>query len=256
MNIVVLVKHVPDSAGDRRFTDDGLLDRELSDGRLSELDEYAVEQALLLAAQHPGSQVTHLTMGPDEASDALRKALAMGGDRGVHVSDQRLAGADYLTTSLVLAKAVQALGYDLVVCGMASTDGAGSVVPAMLAERLGVAHCTLAAQLDLDGSLLTIRRDGDRGSEQLSTALPAVASVTDRSGEPRYPTFKGILAAKKKPVLTWDLSDLGLDDAHPGLVPATRVLATVPRPARQRGTVVTDEGQGAAQLADFLAAHK
>ena len=256
MKIVVLVKHVPDTAGERRFTDTGLLDRAGDDGRLCELDEYAVEQALRLAESLPHASVSYLTMGPADAADSLRKALAMGGDEAVHVCDEHLAGADYLTTSLILATTIQALGFDLVLTGMASTDGGGGVLPAMLAQRLGIAQLTLAAQLELADGVVRVRRDGDRGSEQLAAALPAVVSVTDRSGEARYPTFKGVLAAKKKPVQTWTLAELGLEADDPALSPATRVLGVTARPARTAGTVVHDEGVAAAQLADFLAARQ
>ena len=257
MKIVVLVKHVPDTAGERRLTPDGVLDRAGSDGRLCELDEYAAEQALRLADEQPGTKITYLTMGPADATDSLRKALAMGGDEAVHVCDGRLASADFLTTSLVLATAVQAIGADLVLAGMASTDGAGGVLPAMLAQRIGAAQVTLAAQLEVADGVIKARRDDERGSMLLSAPLPAVVSVTDRSGEPRYPTFKGVLAAKKKPVHTWTLDELGLDAAsEPALLPSTQVLTVTERPARQAGTVVVDQGGAAAQLADFLATRR
>jgi electron transfer flavoprotein beta subunit len=253
MKIVVLVKHVPDTAGERRLTEAGTLDRAGADGRLCELDEYAIEQALRVADELPGTHVAYLTMGPADAAESLRKALAMGGDEAVHICDERLAGADYLTTSLILAKTVQALGFDIVLTGMASTDGAGGVLPAMLAQRLDAAQITCAAQLEVADGFIRGRRDDERGSMLLSARLPAVVSVTDRSGEPRYPTFKGVRAAKKKPLHTWTLDELGFDAAEPALSPATQVLAVTERPARQAGTVVVDEGGAAAQLAGFLA---
>ncbi len=198
-----------------------------------------------------------VTVGPEDAKDALRKALSMGADRAVHVEDDGLHGSDVMGTSLVLAKAVEKAGYDLVVCGMASTDGVMGVLPALLAERLGVPQVTLLSEVAVDGGVVTGRRDGDIASEQLRASLPAVVSVTDQSGEARYPSFKGIMAAKKKPVESLDLDDLGLDADEVGLAGAwTAVDSATERPARTAGTIVKDEGEGGRQLAGFLAGQK
>lgn len=257
LRIVVCVKYVPDATGDRRFADDLTLDREDVDGLLSELDEYAVEQALQIADGADGAEITVVTVGPEDAKDALRKALSMGADRAVHVEDEGLHGSDVMGTSLVLAKAVEKAGYDLVVCGMASTDGVMGVLPALLAERLGVPQVTLLSEVAVDGGVVTGRRDGDVASEQLRASLPAVVSVTDQSGEARYPSFKGIMAAKKKPVESLDLDDLGLDADEVGLAGAwTAVDSATERPARTAGTIVKDEGEGGRQLAGFLAGQK
>ncbi|MEV5262687.1 electron transfer flavoprotein subunit beta/FixA family protein [Streptomyces anulatus] len=257
LRIVVCVKYVPDATGDRRFADDLTLDREDVDGLLSELDEYAVEQALQIADGADGAEITVVTVGPEDAKDALRKALSMGADRAVHVEDDGLHGSDVMGTSLVLAKAVEKAGYDLVVCGMASTDGVMGVLPALLAERLGVPQVTLLSEVAVDGGVVTGRRDGDIASEQLRASLPAVVSVTDQSGEARYPSFKGIMAAKKKPVESLDLDDLGLDADEVGLAGAwTAVDSATERPARTAGTIVKDEGEGGRQLAEFLAGQK
>src|SRR6478609_1881671 len=167
MNIVVLVKYVPDATADRRFEQDFTVDRVEVDGLLSELDEYAVEQALQLKERRPDDaiEVTALTVGPEKAVDAVRKALQMGADKGVHVLDDAVAGSDYLGTSLVLAKAVEKIkadaGADLVICGMASTDASGSVVPAMLAERLGMPQVTLASVVESQGDQVRIKRDNE-----------------------------------------------------------------------------------------------
>jgi electron transfer flavoprotein beta subunit len=253
VNIVVCVKHVPDATADRGFTPELTVDRAGVDCRLSELDEYAVEQALRVAEGVPGSSVTFLTMGPAAAVEAVRKALSMGGDAGVHVVDDALPGSDYAATSAVLAAAARSIGFDLLVCGMASTDGGGSVVPAMLAERLHVAQLTLAGELAVAEETVTIRRDGDAATERVSARLPAVVSVTDQTGEARYPSFKGIMAAKKKPVQTWSLADIGVDPETVGAAAATtRVLEVTRRPSRQAGTVITDEGDGGRRLAAFL----
>jgi electron transfer flavoprotein beta subunit len=267
MNIVVCVKYVPDATGDRRFEADNTVDRVGVDGLLSELDEYAVEQALqikekLASAGDGDTEVTVLTVGPERAADAIRKALQMGADKGVHVVDDAVAGSDALATSLVLAEAVRKIdaegGWDLVVCGMASTDGGMGVVPAMLSERLGVPGTTLGSAIEVDGDTVTIRRDGDTATVTVQGRLPLVLSVTDQTGEARYPSFKGIMAAKKKPVQTWSLADLGVDASQVGLDAAyTQVLAAEPRPPRTAGEIVKDEdGSGAKALVDFLASKK
>ncbi|MFH9262761.1 electron transfer flavoprotein subunit beta/FixA family protein [Streptomyces sp. NPDC017546] len=257
LRIVVCVKYVPDATGDRRFADDLTLDREDVDGLLSELDEYAVEQALQIADGADDAEITVVTVGPEDAKDALRKALSMGADKAVHVEDDDLHGSDVMGTSLVLAKAVERTGYDLVICGMASTDGVMGVLPALLAERLGVPQVTLLSEVSVAGGVVTGRRDGDTASEQLEASLPAVVSVTDQSGEARYPSFKGIMAAKKKPVESLDLEDLELDADEVGLAGAwTAVDSATERPARTAGTVVKDEGEGGKQLAEFLAGQK
>ncbi|MEV5508495.1 electron transfer flavoprotein subunit beta/FixA family protein [Streptomyces orinoci] len=257
LRIVVCVKYVPDATGDRHFAEDLTVDRDDVDGLLSELDEYAVEQALQIAEEADDAEITVLTVGPEDAKDALRKALSMGADKAVHVEDDDLHGTDALGTSLVLAKAVEHIGYDLVISGMASTDGGMGVVPAMLAERLGVPQVTLLSEVAVADGKVTGRRDGDAASEQLEASLPAVVSVTDQSGEARYPSFKGIMAAKKKPVQTLDLSDLGIEAEEVGLEGSwTKVDEAAERPARTAGTVVKDEGEGGKQLAAFLAERK
>ena len=215
LRIVVCVKYVPDATGDRRFADDHTTDREGVDGLLSELDEYGVEQALRIAEAHGDAEVTVLTVGPDDAKDALRKALSMGADKAVHVNDDNIHGSDVMATSAIVAKALERTGFDLVVGGMASTDG-----------TMGV--------------------------------LPAVVSVTDQSGEARYPSFKGIMAAKKKPVAEVTLADLGIDAGDVGIDAAwTKVAGFEARPPRSAGTIVNDEdGTGADQLVEFLAGQK
>jgi electron transfer flavoprotein beta subunit len=261
MNIVVCVKYVPDATADRRFEADNTVDRVGVDGLLSELDEYAVEQALQIKENLGDAEetvVTVLSVGPDNAADAIRKALQMGADKGVHVVDDAIAGSDALSTSLVLAEAIKKLPHDLVVCGMASTDGGLGIVPAMLSERLGVPGVTLGSEINVDGDKVSIRRDGDTATETIEGTLPLVLSVTDQSGEARYPSFKGIMAAKKKPVETFTLGDLGVSGDQVGLAAAwTAVEATEARPPRTAGEIVKDEdGSGAKALVDFLASKK
>jgi electron transfer flavoprotein beta subunit len=181
----------------------------------------------------------------------------MGADKAVHVNDDDIHGTDVIGTSAILAKALEKTGYDLVVCGMASTDGTMGVVPALLAERLGVPQVTLLSEVTVEGGLVKGRRDGDAATEQLEASLPAVISVTDQSGEARYPSFKGIMAAKKKPVESLDLDDLGIEADEVGLAGSWTAVDTIAaRPARTAGTIVKDEGEGGKQLAEFLAAQK
>jgi electron transfer flavoprotein beta subunit len=267
MNIVVCVKYVPDAQSDRTFNEsDNTTDRVGVDGLLSELDEYAVEAGLKLVEGAAGegaeeSMVTVLTVGPDAAADAVKKALQMGAHAGVHVNDEAIHGSDAVATSLILAEAIKKIGSlhstDLILTGMASTDGTMGVVPAMLAERLGLPQVTLASELTVEGGTATIRRDGDVASETIAASLPALVSVTDQINEPRYPSFKGIMAAKKKPVETWTLADLGLDAGSVGLAAAwTKVESFAKRPPREKGQIVTDEGDGGTRLAEFLTAQK
>lgn len=265
MNIVICVKYVPDATADRHFESDNTVDRVGVDGLLSELDEYAVEQALQLKEKNAGGDggeettVTALTVGPEAASAAIKKALQMGADKGVHVVDDAIAGSDSPATSQVLAAAIKKIGdVDVVICGMASTDATMSVIPAMLAERLDLPQVTLGSVIESQGKEFRIKRDGDTSTEVIGATAPLVLSVTDQSGEARYPSFKGIMAAKKKPQETWSLSDIGVDAAEVGLDAAwTKVEDTDERPPRTAGEIVTDEGgSGAKALVEFLASKK
>ena len=261
LNVVVAVKYVPDASLERTFEpDDHTVDRVAGSGRCSELDEYAVETALTLVAHVGAGMVTAVTIGPPTASGALKKALQMGVDAGVHVSDEAIAGSDAPATSRVLAAAITRIGadtpVDLVVCGMASTDSAMSVLPAMLAERLGWPQATLAHEVvlsDADESAVTVKRDGETSTQTITAALPAVISVTDQANQPRYPSLKSIMAARKKVVTTWSLADVGVDPGEVGLAAAwTTVLTATARPPRTAGRRVQDEGNGGSQLVDFL----
>ncbi|EON24459.1 MULTISPECIES: electron transfer flavoprotein subunit beta/FixA family protein [Nocardioides] len=261
MNIVVCVKYVPDATADRQFESDNTVDRVGVDGLLSELDEYAVEQALQIKEKAGEGEhtVTALCVGPEKAVDAARKALQMGADAAVHVVDDAIAGSDAVATSLVLAKAIEKIGSpDLIVCGMASTDASMSVVPAMLAERLNLPQVTLASVVEAQGDQVRIKRDNEGSTEVIGATLPIVLSVTDQTGEARYPSFKGIMAAKKKPLETLSLADLGVEADQVGLSVAwSQVEDTTARPPRTAGEIVTDEdGSGAVALADFLASKK
>jgi electron transfer flavoprotein beta subunit len=256
MNIVVCVKYVPDAQADRRFTSsDNTTDRSV-DGLLSELDEYAVEEGLKLAEASDG-KLTVLTVGPAEATDAVRKALQMGAHEAVHVLDDAIHGSDSIATSKVLAAAIGKLEFDIVLTGMASTDGTMSVVPAMLAERLSLPQVTYASELTIENGVARIRRDGDTSTEIIEATLPALISVTDQINEPRYPSFKGIMAAKKKPLQTWSLEDLGLSADEVGLSAAWSTVDDITaRPPRTAGQIVVDEGDGGTKLVEYLAGAK
>ena len=258
MNIVVCVKQVPDTAAERRLRPgDATLDRESVDGLINELDEYAIEEALQIKEKNDGSEVTVLTMGPEKAGESIRKALSMGADKAVHLTDDALAGSDVLGTSYALAQVLQNIGFDLVVVGAESTDARMGAMAAMLAERLGVPQLSLASKVEIDGDQVTIHRQSEDGYWTVQGHLPAVIGVVEKINEPRYPSFKGIMAAKKKPVQTLSLAGAGIDASLVGLAhAATEVADFAERPPRQAGTIVKDEGDGGAKAAEFLAASK
>jgi electron transfer flavoprotein beta subunit len=267
MKIVVLVKQVPDSGAERNLrSDDNTVDRASANNVINEMDEYAIEEALRLREAH-GGEVTILTMGPERATECIRKALQMGPDKAVHVVDDALHGSCALATSKVLAAAVRTLEPDLILAGAEATDARGQVIPHMLAERLGVAALTGARKLTVDtsqpasgasgGAALTIERQTEEGYEVVTAATPAVVSVWDTINEPRYPSFKGIMEAKKKPVQTVSLADLGISPDEVGLAGSSSVVVdAAKRPPRQGGTRVVDEGDGGVKLVEFLASEK
>ncbi len=257
MNIVVCVKQVPDTWAERTLRpEDSRLDRASVDGVINELDEYAIEEGLRLAEAH-GGEVTILTMGPEKASESIRKALSMGADKAVHLVDDALEGSDALATSLALATVLQRTGFDLVILGSESTDARTGLLAAMLAERLGCAQLSLASKVEVDGTAIAIHRQADYGYDKVEATLPAVVSVVEKINEPRYPSFKGIMAAKKKPVEVLSIADAGIDPAQVGLgAAATEVVSFSKRPPREAGTIVKDEGDGGVKAADFLAAQK
>ena len=199
MNIVVLVKQVPDTYSERKLSDaDHTLDRAAADAVLDEINERAVEEALQIK-EAQGGEVTVISVGPDRATDAIRKALSMGADAAVHVSDDALHGADILQTANVLVKAIGTVeGVELVIAGNEATDGVGGAVPAIVAELLGWPQLTHARKVELDGTTVKVERETtDEGLSKLEASLPAVISVSEKINEPRYPSFKGIMAAKK-----------------------------------------------------------
>ncbi|TCO57237.1 electron transfer flavoprotein subunit beta/FixA family protein [Actinocrispum wychmicini] len=257
-NIVVLVKQVPDTYSERKLASaDHTLDRASADAVLDEINERAVEEALQIK-EAQGGEVTVLTAGPDRATDAIRKALSMGADKAVHVSDEALHGADIIQTAKVLAKAVGTVdGYDLIIAGNESTDGVGGAIPAMLAELLGLPQLTHARKVEIAGGTVKVERETDTGRQFLEASLPAVVSVGEKINEPRYPSFKGIMAAKKKPVSTLTVADLGIDGGEVGLGNAfTAVTESAPKPPRSAGQRITDEGDGGSKIAEYLVSQK
>jgi len=198
-----------------------------------------------------------VTMGPEKASESVRKALSMGADKAVHLVDDALAGSDALQTSYALAQVLQSIGFDLVVLGAESTDARMGAMAAMLAERLGVAQLSLASKVEIDGSHVRVNRQSEDGYWVVESDLPAVISVMEKINEPRYPSFKGIMAAKKKPMQVLSLAEAGIDSSLVGLAnAATEVVDFTERPPRQAGTIVKDEGDGGTKAAEFLAAGK
>ncbi|HVQ89468.1 MAG TPA: electron transfer flavoprotein subunit beta/FixA family protein [Mycobacteriales bacterium] len=257
MNIVVLVKQVPDTWAERRLSDsDKTLDRDSVDAVINEIDEYAVEEGLRLK-EAQGGTVTVLTMGPARATETIRKALSMGADKAVHVTDDALAGSDAIQTAEAVAAALGTVEWDLVIAGSESTDARMSVLAALLSEKLGVPQLSGARKVTVEGGTVTIERQREDGYDRVQGDMPAVVSVVEKINEPRYPSFKGIMAAKSKPVTTLTVADLGLDPATVGLANAgSEVVDFSLRPPRQAGQIVKDEGDGGTKLAEFLAAQK
>jgi len=258
VKIAVCVKQVPDTWAEKKLKDgSGILDRESVEGVMNELDEYAVEEALKITEADGGGEVVVVSMGPERAGEAVRKALSMGADSGIHLVDDGLVGSDSVATSYALAKVLDGRGFDLIIFGSESTDARMSVVPAMVAERLGLAQLTFANKVEVAGGNVTIDRVTDNGLETITAATPAVVSVVEKINEPRYPSFKGIMAAKKKPVETLSVGDAGIDAGQVGIGAAwSKVDSFAARPPKAAGVVVQDEGNGGVAIADFLSAQK
>lgn len=253
MKIIALVKQVPDTWGERVLdTQTGILDRGASDAIIDEINERALEVALQYKDDNKDAEVVALAVGPKGATDTLRKALAMGADSAIHVLDDSLAGADLAFTATVIAAAAQRAGFDAIIAGNESTDGRGGVIPAILAEKLGLPQVTYLDSVELSADGVRGERATEYGTLEVSSSLPAVISVTERAAEPRFPNFKGIMSAKKKPLETVSLSDLGV--SAPGA--KSVVLNVAERPERSAGTKITDDGTAATQLVEYLAANR
>ncbi|HWF58329.1 MAG TPA: electron transfer flavoprotein subunit beta/FixA family protein [Candidatus Dormibacteraeota bacterium] len=254
MNVVVCVKQVPDpnSAGQLDASNHNLKrDGELV---LDPGDEFGVEAGLQLAEKH-GGEVTVISMGPERGLDTVRKALAMGAARGVLISDDSLAGSDALTTAKVLAAAIRKQEFDVVITATESTDGYTGVVPQMLAGLLDIPAVTFAKSVSYEGDILRVERQTETGIEVVDAKLPVVVSVTAGVNEPRYPSLKGIMGAKQKPLDRPSLADLGVEGL--GGASAGQEITTVEAaPVRAAGEIVQDDGEAAKRIVDFLAEKK
>ena len=259
-NIVVLIKQVPDTWSERRLTDgDYTLDREAADAVLDEINERAVEEALQIREREGGEgSVTVLTAGPERANEAIRKALSMGADKAVHLKDEGLHGSCVVQTAWALARALGAIeGTELVIAGNEATDGSGGAVPAIIAEYLGLPQLTHVRKLSVEDGKVTGERETDDGVFALEATLPAVVSVNEKINEPRFPSFKGIMAAKKKEVTVLTLAEIGVENDEVGLDNAgSKVLASTPKPPKTAGEKVTDEGEGGNEIAKYLGGQK
>lgn len=255
MKVVVLAKQVPDTWSDRKIDlKSGMLDREASAPVPDEINERALENALQFKDSSKDTEIVVVAMGPEDAGKTLRKLLSMGADSAVLVSDDALAGSDMVQTARVLAAAVGKLGaVDLVVAGNAATDGRGGMVPAMVAEILGWPVLPSLDEVTIASDAVSGVTQVDGGVLRLSSVLPAVVSVTEKSADARFPNFRAIMAAKKKPLVSWSLDDVGIA-ATPEV--ASVMVSASARPAKQAGPKVVDDGTAAAQLAEFLAAKR
>ncbi len=260
-NIVVLIKQVPDTWSERKLSDgDYTLDRDAADAVLDEINERAVEEALLIKEKEgdAAGTVTVLTAGPERATEAIRKALSMGADKAVHLLDPGLHGSDMVQTGWALARALGAIeGTELVIAGNEATDGTGGAVPAIIAEYLGLPQLTHLRKVTVEGGKITGERETDEGVFTVEASLPAVISVNEKINEPRFPSFKGIMAAKKKEVTTLTLAEIGVEADEVGLANAgSKVLSSTPKPPKTAGEKITDEGEGGKKIAEYLVAQK
>ena len=257
-NIVVLIKQVPDTYSERKLSDgDFTLDREAADAVLDEINERAVEQALQIK-EADGGEVTVLCAGPDRATEAIRKALSMGADKAVHLNDEALHGSDVVQTAWAIANVLGTIeGTELVICGNEATDGRMGALPAILAEYLGLPQVTHMRTLEVAGGTVKGERETDEGIFEIEASLPCVVSVNEKINEPRFPSFKGIMAAKKKPLDVITLADTNVEAGQVGKDnAASQVTSSTPKPPRTAGEKVTDEGEGGNDIAKYLVAQK
>ncbi|MEY2406035.1 MAG: electron transfer flavoprotein beta subunit [Acidimicrobiaceae bacterium] len=252
MNIAVCVKQIPDPAEPGKLKADNTLDRS---GKLilDESDSYGVEMALQLVDKAGGGEVTLISMVPNSETSGLRTALAMGAAKAVLVSDEALAGAGALDTAKVLAAAIKRTEFDLVLAATESSDGYTGTVPEQIAAVLGLPSVTFAKHIEIDGSTVKVQRQTESGYDEVETPMPAVVSVTAGVVEPRYPSFKGIMAAKSKPVDEVKVADLGLDASIVGWAGAGQEIVAVDQAEeRQAGEIIEDDGEGFQKIVSYL----
>jgi electron transfer flavoprotein beta subunit len=253
MNVAVCLKQIPDPANP------GKLDPEtktlVREGKLimDDSDSYGVEMALQLVTAAGSGEVTLVSMAPNDEVSGMRNGLAMGAHRGVLVSDPALKGSDALSTAKVLAAAIKRNEVDLVLCATESTDGYTGTMPVQLAELLGLPSVTFAKHVEIAGETVKVQRQTESGYDEVESPLPAVVTVTAGVVEPRYPSFKGIMAAKNKPVETLTVADLGLDAGQVGQGGSGQEITSVQEAeARQAGEIIEDEGEAFEQIVAFL----
>ena len=249
MNVVVLAKYVPNPNGVPEMGSDFRLKREGVEGALDPGDEHAVEAALQFA-EATGGEVTVVSMGPDVALAGVRRALSMGAHKAILVTDDALGGADALVTARVLAAACRRTGFDLVIAGVESTDGYTGTVPMTVAELLGLPSLTFARKLELTDGAIRIERQTETGYLVVECRLPAVVTVTAGANEPRYPTLKGIMQAKQKPLERLSTGDLELSPDE--IRPTQEVIGVEPVAEREAGESVEDASEAPAKVAEFL----
>jgi electron transfer flavoprotein beta subunit len=259
MKVIVPVKRVPDTAGEKHIDEASkTVDRDSGEAVLCPVNEFAIEEAVRLK-ENADAEVTVLLVGPEQAQSTVRKALSYGLDAAVQITDDAAAGSDALGTARIIAAALKDQEFDLVIFGNQSTDARTCLVPAAVAEILGLPSLTYARHMEVDGDAVTVHREHEEGWDVVESALPAVVSVVEAINEPRYPSFKGIMAAKSKPLDTKSLEDLGVDADQVGAGHAAATMYEfAPRPPKEAGTIVEDEGDGAAasQLADWMQENK
>lgn len=253
MNIAVCVKQVPDTASPGKLDPTThTLDR-AGKLMLDPSDEYGVEMALQLVAAAGGGEVTLVSMAPHGEVGGLRTALAMGADKAILVSDDCLQGSDALTTAKVLAAALRRVGADLILAATESTDGYTGTLPVQVAELLGLPSVTFAKRVRIEDHKVLVDRQTESGYDEVESPLPALVTVTAGVVEPRYPSFKGIMAAKKRPIEEFTVADLDLSPDRVGWAGAGQEIVSVePAEARQAGEIVVDEGQGHERIVAFL----
>ncbi|HVM63284.1 MAG TPA: electron transfer flavoprotein subunit beta/FixA family protein [Acidimicrobiales bacterium] len=254
MNVAVCLKQIPDPANPGKL-DPGTKTL-VREGKLimDDSDSYGVEMGLQLVGAAGDGEVTLVSMAPNDEVSGMRNGLAMGAHRGVLVSDPGLQGTDALGTAKVLAAAIARNPFDLVICATESTDGYTGTLPVQLAEILGLPSVTFAKHVEVGDGKVKVQRQTEAGYDEVESPLPAVVTVTAGVVEPRYPSFKGIMAAKNKPVDVLKLSDLGIDAGSVGQAGARQeIISVAPAEARQAGEIVEDEGEGFTHIVDFLA---
>ena len=258
-NIVDLVKQVPDTYSERKLTDDDFtLDRDSADAVLDEINENAVEAALQLKEADSSRNVIVLSVGPTRATEALRKALSLGCDEAILVTDEALEGSDVLGTAWTLSNALNQIeDIEVIIAGNASTDGGAGSIPGLLSEYRQIPALTHMQSFSVEGGKVTGERVTDEGKFGLEAPAPAIISVTEKANTPRFAAFKGIMAAKKKKIQELSLADIGVDAANVGLANATTSVSnSAPKPAKSAGEVITDEGDGGKKLVEFLVKEK